>query len=1182
MKPSMHAALTLATAGVLSLAVLPSAGAAPAATAAPTRTAAPARASVTLITGDKVLVQDPQGAQPRVSVTPAAIPGRSVFFSTTIGSDHHVSVVPSDAAALLGSVLDPKLFDVSALIRAGYDDAHTAALPLLVQHAPGAGLPADGSLHTVRELAGLHATAVRQSHGAAATGLGAALTAAGRAALAARSAAPAKGITAGPLAGVTHIWLDAPVHAAPFKDTAAKDTAAGAAAKGTAAKATAAKAAADPALDWNLTRIGAPEAWAAGVTGKGVTVAVIDSGIDTGHPDLADAVAASANFTDAPDTGDHVGSGTHVAGTIAGSGAAADGRRKGIAYDARLLNVKVADDQGNGTLSGLIAGMEWAAAHGARIADVGVFTGMGTDGKDPLSQSVDQLTDRYGTLFVAPVGDFAGETVGAPAAAEQALAVGATDAGDQVPMWSSSGPRTGDFGLKPDLAAPGAAITGAHAAGTDTGPVVDGQYTTLSSTLLAASHAAGAAALLAGAHPDWGAARLKAVLQQSTDDQGTSAYRVGAGRLDAARALRQQVVADRGTFDFGAADCTARTPMTRQVTLTNTGSTDTTLTLGLHLADVRGNPAPDGLATLGNARVAVPAGGSATVTLVVDPRVSAAAPGPYSGRVVATPVGGGASLDLAVAFWSMGDYCPVHLSGLDREGRPGTAGVRFMDLENGDFGDTDFDASGTTLYVKNGASLSLMARMGSVEANGRTAATLLTVPQITVNGATDVVFDARKGKPFSASVPGGAAKTDVAALGAVRSTTYQGINLFSYLMIATSAAAGGDGIDLYAGQATDTPATTGRLETLQYARLNDAVAANRPWTASTVYDLGWTGPSFPGALRHDLTAKDVRALAEVETEQRQPGALGDRISESRSPLAAGSGNTVLVTFPEYVHPGHRTEYLSPGVDWMQSFSVQASFDARTALFGSSAPVRYRTGEHLRQAALGGPLTSTATGLAEDPATGYAYLTMNDLADSAGNSLTGYLEGQSEPWTYARSATLLADGQVVAHTPYPGIDTLNFRMPQGRTTWTLVRGVTMPILRAAGTQARTTWTYRTDLGRAGHGPLVLPLLDLGYRTDLDTANDARAGRPLRIGFDAHRAPGAAPSRVTSLQASWSTDGGATWHQLHTTRTGDDGGYEAVLPAEALRAGGTVALHVTAADDGGSTVDQVLPTGFHVAG
>jgi subtilisin family serine protease len=164
---------------------------------------------------------------------------------------------------------------------------------------------AAASLRPVRELSSLRATAVRQPRAAAAK-LGAALAATG--ATATR--------TTGALAGVRRVWLDRR-----FRATA---------------------------LDPNLTQVGAPAAWAARLTGKGVKVAVLDTGIDRGHPDLrGNKVVAEANFSEAASTADRLGHGTHVASIVAGTGARSGGRRKGAAFRASLLNGKVLDDAGS-------------------------------------------------------------------------------------------------------------------------------------------------------------------------------------------------------------------------------------------------------------------------------------------------------------------------------------------------------------------------------------------------------------------------------------------------------------------------------------------------------------------------------------------------------------------------------------------------------------------------------------------------------------------------------------------------------------------------------------------------------------------------------------------------------------------------------------------------------------------
>src|SRR5690606_12123307 len=107
-------------------------------------------------------------------------------------------------------------------------------------------------------------------------------------------------------------------------------------------------------LDQSVPQIGAPAAWQAGYTGKDVKVAVLDTGIDVSHPDLASQVVAARNFpTDAD--GDRYGHGTHVASTIAGTGAASGGKFKGVAPEAMLYDGKVCDDFGQCPDSAIVA-----------------------------------------------------------------------------------------------------------------------------------------------------------------------------------------------------------------------------------------------------------------------------------------------------------------------------------------------------------------------------------------------------------------------------------------------------------------------------------------------------------------------------------------------------------------------------------------------------------------------------------------------------------------------------------------------------------------------------------------------------------------------------------------------------------------------------------------------------------
>jgi subtilisin family serine protease len=170
------------------------------------------------------------------------------------------------------------------------------------------------------------------------------------------------------------------------------------------------------------------------------------------------------------DVHDLAGHGTHVASIMAGSGAASGGRYRGVAPDATIVSAKVGDFEV--AESSVIAAMEWAA--GPQHASV-VNMSLGFSdalGNDPVETAVNDLTDRYGTLFVVASGNdgINGNNpngaqdydVGSPATADAALSVGAVDHDDQLADFSSRGPRLGDDAIKPEITAPGVDVTGAR------------------------------------------------------------------------------------------------------------------------------------------------------------------------------------------------------------------------------------------------------------------------------------------------------------------------------------------------------------------------------------------------------------------------------------------------------------------------------------------------------------------------------------------------------------------------------------------------------------------------------------------------------------------------------------------------------------------------------------------------
>ncbi|WP_173075766.1 S8 family serine peptidase [Phytohabitans rumicis] len=290
--------------------------------------------------------------------------GRDAVTFRGYAEDDGYYLLPSDAERSVATgLLDKRLFDVAYLADNGYGNDKTADLPVIVQYQQESSAQslarsarALPSARSSTALPSVNGAAVRVSKDTAEDFWG--------------------GVQGG--TGLRKVWLDGKV-------TASDDVSA--------------------------AQIGAPAAWAAGLDGTGVTVGIIDTGIDATHPDLSGKVAVARNFVeagqpggDAPeDVTDRHGHGTHVASIIAGSGAASAGKYKGVTPNAKLSIAKALDDSGNGTDSAVIAAMQWQATQ-VKVVSMSLG-GAPSDGTDPVSQAVNDLTAQYGTLFVIAAGN---------------------------------------------------------------------------------------------------------------------------------------------------------------------------------------------------------------------------------------------------------------------------------------------------------------------------------------------------------------------------------------------------------------------------------------------------------------------------------------------------------------------------------------------------------------------------------------------------------------------------------------------------------------------------------------------------------------------------------------------------------------------------------------------------------
>src|SRR3990172_11420031 len=279
------------------------------------------------------------------------------------------------------------------------------------------------------------------------------------------------------------------------------------------------------ASQWGLAKIQAPGAWDT-THGGSVDIAIVDTGVNSSHPDLAGRIVASVNCTISSScpsftTSDPDGHGTHVAG-IAGAITNNVVGVAGTSWEGKLMSVKSLDDNGSGYYSWVANGIYWAANNGAEVINLSLG---GSSSSSTLQNAVDYAWGK-GVVVVAAAGNSGSSFRTYPAYYTNTIATAATDASDKRANFSN-------YGSWVDVAAPGVSILSTY----------EGGYDYLSGTSMSTPFVSGLAALLKGQNPSWSNSHIRNQIESTADKiAGTGSY-WAKGRINACSAVGCGVIA---------------------------------------------------------------------------------------------------------------------------------------------------------------------------------------------------------------------------------------------------------------------------------------------------------------------------------------------------------------------------------------------------------------------------------------------------------------------------------------------------------------------------------------------------------------------------------------------------------------------------------------------------------------
>jgi subtilisin family serine protease len=620
-----------------------------------------------LITGDVLYVTRSDTGHWAVAVKEASRPDGGVAFETFSDSQSDTYAVPADVVSLIPNMLDPYLFDLDYLTSNGLNDESMSVIGAFAQYAPGAALYDQWDNNTVQYsnfgIVNSQALSIPKD----------------------KAASFGSYLLSRPLSlpfGIEKIWLDKVATAS---------------------------------LDQSVPMIGGDIARnVLGYNGSGINIAILDTGIDRTHPDFFYPNGTSKVIVYADETCkavpvapvcyhnpyDYFGHGTHVASIAAGTGAASNGRYVGVAPGARLMSIKVLNDQGFGFYSWIMYGLLQTVQgffNGTKPDVISMSLGADpSDGSDPLSQLINLVVNTYNIPIAIAAGNFGCNfCVASPGAADSAITVAATtktasNGSIFIASFSSRGPRQDNYAIKPDISAPGVGVVAACSSTATVIPCPPGsRYVRLSGTSMATPHVAGSIALLLQQSKQRGItltpSEIKDMLQSSSNvlipslptQPEIDIYQQGAGLVRVDKALTTNVTFDPAEISFGLVQVDTKS-LQSTFNVTNHGPTAINLSLSWDMRDVRTQESPistnssyANLVSLDQTQLTIPAGASVALTLTIN---APNAPTEklysiFSGRIFAS-IGNMIVAHAIFGFTKEGPRQTAQVTGINHDGTP--------------------------------------------------------------------------------------------------------------------------------------------------------------------------------------------------------------------------------------------------------------------------------------------------------------------------------------------------------------------------------------------------------------------------------------------------------------------------------------------------------------------------------